>query len=229
MIAEIAGAAISGLAGLFGQKQANKVNQREAQKNRDFQSAEALKQRDFQAEMSNTAFQRQVEDMRAAGLNPAMALQGGGASSPSGASGGGSQAAAAGDVVSSAMQAMSMKKQLQILDATARKTREEARSARADADVNTTRAGYLTNRFSVNGRHSVPLLHDMIDAEVSSARWGAENMRAISERSRSLAEIEGIKGGAAERLNALMWPLIDRAGGAANEFIRNTQRRFKKR
>lgn len=50
-----------------------------------FSASEAQKQRDWETEMSNTAYQRQVADMRAAGVNPAMAMNGSsGASTPSG-------------------------------------------------------------------------------------------------------------------------------------------------
>lgn len=50
-----------------------------------FNSAEAQKQRDWEEEMSNTAYQRGVKDMQAAGINPAIMAMGG-ASTPSGAS-----------------------------------------------------------------------------------------------------------------------------------------------
>ncbi|AXL15550.1 DNA pilot protein [Microviridae sp.] len=68
---------------------ANLVNIGQAEKSRAAASAEAQKQRDWATEMSNTAHQREMEDLKAAGLNPALTATGGqGASTPSGASAG---------------------------------------------------------------------------------------------------------------------------------------------
>lgn len=51
-----------------------------------FNSAEAAKNRDWQEAMSNSAHQREVEDLKAAGLNTWLGVDQGGASTPSGSS-----------------------------------------------------------------------------------------------------------------------------------------------
>lgn len=55
---------------------------------RAWAEAQAQKQMDFQERMSNTAYQRAVEDLRKAGLNPALAFQTAHATTPSGSQAG---------------------------------------------------------------------------------------------------------------------------------------------
>lgn len=101
-LASAAGSVIGAGLDYFGQKKANKAN-----------ISSAREQMDFQERMSNTQYQRTMEDMRLAGLNPILAAKLGGAGTPPGASvvsqsetGGASQHV--GKASSSASEAMRM-------------------------------------------------------------------------------------------------------------------------
>ena len=71
----VGGALMAGGLSTAGQAMANSANQ-----------ASADKQMAFQQNMSNTSYQRAVQDMQAAGLSPMLAYSQGGASTPSGSS-----------------------------------------------------------------------------------------------------------------------------------------------
>lgn len=100
-----------------------------------FTANEAQKQRDWEAEMQNTAYQRQVADMRAAGVNPAMAMSNGQPSTPSGASASSVALSSAGLSMSDLMQLFMLPLNKKALQANIEKTNADTERQRAETNL----------------------------------------------------------------------------------------------
>ena len=70
----------------------NKLMLSNAKQAQAFNAKEAQKTRDWQEDMANTAHQREIKDLKKAGLNPVLSVFGDGSSTPSGATASGQAA-----------------------------------------------------------------------------------------------------------------------------------------
>jgi len=143
-MAAIIGGGSSLLGGILG----NKSNAKQADKAMAFENSQAERQMAFQREMATTEYQRAVEDMRKAGINPILAAKGGN-SSPAGASGSGSMAHQE-NVLEGTTAALKSKYEMQL-------TKEMVNTERTKQDLNSANAKAAAGYVGVPGFAKVSL------------------------------------------------------------------------
>lgn len=168
-----AGLAAGGLS-FAGQAMTNAANVRLAHEATQASKEMAREQMAFQERMSNTAYQRGMQDMRAAGLNPMLAFMKGGASTPSGAMGSPAVAHVEDSLskgVSSAMAAAQLSQDLQQKESQTALNRASADAAGASAQASRSTAA----------RNDADTLNALVELQAKRAELGTRVERAKYE------------------------------------------------
>ncbi len=169
------GPLMGGAASMFGQQSANQAA-----------SAQSLRQMDFQERMSNTAHQREVADLRAAGLNPILSANAG-ASSPGGAQAAqlstlGAGVSSAKEVARTSADISNLKELNKQIQAQTSKTKSEARIA----ELQIPRAETIATGWKIAEKSAKNLANSASDIISNVTDLGGTTLQNIGDKIKGL-------------------------------------------
>lgn len=183
VVAEAAGDIFSYKRGQKGAQRQNEENVRQAREQMAFQREMAHSAQDFSERMSNSAYQRKVADLEAAGLNPALAYEGG-ASAPQGVTAGGASARIE-NTVASGMAAQQLRQAMKIAADDIHNRTKQTNAAVKLNEAETRNVQQKTDFERINQPHTTRAL-ELQNIMTELGVTGAENDSELEKKIKNL-------------------------------------------
>lgn len=194
------GAVVGGAMNAQAQRQTNRTNIMLAREANQFSAKEAATSRNFQERMSNTAHQRQVSDMKKAGLNPMLSATQGGSSTPPGAQGSAhmarTESTRMGDAlaqgISTALDTKRLKKEIKAVDSQVDLNKAAELTNFTQQQLNNAAAVKANTEKNLTSlqHHQTQMQTGAIEAEAKARSWEADARKETAKLVRDQSKLD---------------------------------------